>query len=240
MGGALPPTPEIPDPVPFLSRRQFLLTLGTSGLVAAGGSPPFAFAAPAPTPVTPKALRLTDQQRADLLLVQDYLNSIHTLTSRFTQTTPDGRQSHGQIYLSRPGQMRIEYDPPIPVLLVADGNGSIYYYDRELQQVTDMRANQTPAGFLLRDRIALSGDLTVTTYEHNPGAIRVGVFETKEPGDGMVTMVFDDKPLQLRQWTVVDAQRKEVTVTLDNPHFGVAVDPKLFYWTDPRPTTTGR
>jgi outer membrane lipoprotein-sorting protein len=227
--------------VPPISRRQFLLTLGTSGLMAAIGPFPFAFGAPpAPAPVAPKALRLTDQQRAELLLVQDYLNGIHTLSSRFTQVTPDGRQSHGQIYLSRPGRMRIEYDPPIPVLLVADGNGSIYYYDRELQQVSDMRAGQTPAGFLLRDRITLSGDLTVTTYEHNPGAIRVGVFETKEPGDGMVTMVFDDKPIQLHQWTVVDAQRKEVTVTLDNPHFGAAVDPKLFYWTDPRPTATGK
>jgi outer membrane lipoprotein-sorting protein len=226
-----------------ISRRHLLRTLGTAGLVAASQPIRIARAAPPggpPTPAPAKPIRLTDQQRVELMQVQDYLNSIRTLSSRFSQVTPDMRQSQGQIYLSRPGRMRIEYDPPVPVLLVADGNGSIYYYDRELQQVTDMRANDTPAGFLLSERISLTGDLSVSSYEHNPGAIRVGLFETKEAGQGSVTMVLDDKPLQLRQWTVVDSQHKQVTVTLDNPHYGVTLDPKLFYWTDPRPSSTGR
>jgi outer membrane lipoprotein-sorting protein len=52
---------------------------------------------------------------------------------------------------------------------------------------------------------------------------------------GQVTVVLTDQPLELRQWMVVDAQRKEVTVTLQNPAFDVALNPNLFYWTDPRP-----
>jgi len=43
--------------------------------------------------------------------------------------------------------------------------------------------------------------------------------------------------MQLRQWSVVDAQRKEVTVTLESPQFGISLNPSLFYWTDPRPGT---
>src|SRR5581483_1925260 len=135
--------------------------------------------------------------------------------------------------------MRFEYDPPVPVLLVADGR-TIYYYDKELQQVSELRVNDTPAGFLLRDRITLSGDVTLTSFEHKPGAIRLGLIETKEPGQGSVVIVLDDKPLLLKQWTVTDPQRKQVTVSLDNPRFGVQLDPKLFYWTDPRPSNQGR
>ena len=222
--------------VPPITRRLLLSNFATASLLAAIP----AAAAPASQPVGPRAVPLTPQQGAELQQVQEYLNGIHTLSSRFTQVTPDGRLARGQFYLARPGHMRIDYDPPVPVLLVADGSGNIYYYDRELQQVSEVRANDTPAGFLLRDRITLNGDITVTGYQHNPGAIRVAMVETHEPGQGTVTMVLDDKPLQLRQWTVVDSQRKEVTVTLDNPHYGAALDPKLFYWTDPRPTNNSK
>ena len=143
------------------------------------------------------------------------------------------------LYLSRPGKMRFEYDPPVPILLVADGR-NIYYYDKELQQVSDIRVNDTPAGFLLRDTIKLSGDVTVTAFDHHPGAIRVTVVQTDEPGQGSVTLVLEDRPIQLRQWTIVDAQQKQTTLVLDSPHYGAPLSPNLFYWSDPRPTNTGK
>ena len=227
--------------MPPTTRRLLLVHLATTGLVAAVAPLRRAAAAPPPpAPMSPRAARLTPQDVTELQQVQEYLNGIRTLSSRFTQVAPNGRLARGQIYLARPGRMRIDYDPPVPVLLVADGSGNIYYYDRELQQVSEMRANDTPAGFLLRDRIALGGDVTVTLYQHHPGAIRVGLVETREPGQGTVTMVLGDKPLELRQWTVLDSQHKEITVTLDNPHYGAAIDPKLFYWTDPRPNGNGK
>ena len=183
----------------------------------------------------PRAAALTADQKADVERVQAYLNGIRTLSSRFEQYSGDGGSASGQLWLARPGRMRFEYDPPVPVLLVANGK-NIFYYDKELEQVSELRVEDTPAGFLLRDQITLSGDVTLTHFEHKPGAIRLTMVETAEPGQGSATLVLDDKPLQLRQWTIVDPQQKEVTVALTDPHYGVPVDEKLFYWTDPRPT----
>jgi outer membrane lipoprotein-sorting protein len=78
--------------------------------------------------------------------------------------------------------------------------------------------------------------VTLTRFEHRPGAIRLSIVETSQPGQGSATLVLDDKPLQLKQWTIVDPQQKEVTVALTDPHYGAPVDEKLFYWTDPRPS----
>ena len=39
--------------------------------------------------------------------MQDYLNNIHTLQSRFEQVSNDGGVATGTIYLSRPGKMRV-------------------------------------------------------------------------------------------------------------------------------------
>ena len=218
----------------MISRRRFLLHAGALALVSSLLPLRHLWAA-----APPKAAALTADQKADVDRVQAYLNGIRTLSSRFEQVSGDGGTATGQLWLARPGRMRFEYDAPVPVLLVANGK-NIFYYDKELQQVSELRVEDTPAGFLLRDQIALSGDVTLTRFEHKPGAIRLTMVETREPGQGSATLVLDDKPLQLRQWTIIDPQQKEVTVSLSDPHYGAPVDDKLFYWTDPRPSGGGR
>lgn len=172
---------------------------------------------------------------ADVQRVQDYLNGIRTLQSRFEQVSGDGGIASGTIYLERPGHMRIVYDPPVPILLVAD-QGKIWYYDKSLDQISWVDVEDTPAWFLLQNNLRLGGDITVTKFERDPGALRLTLVETKKPDLGQATLVLSDHPLELRKWQVVDAQGKVVNVTLDDPHYGVTLNPSLFYWTDPRPT----
>jgi outer membrane lipoprotein-sorting protein len=214
----------------MISRRRLLIHTGALALASSLMPLMRAFAAQ-----PPRAAVLNPDQKADVDRVQSYLNGIRTLASRFQQSSGEGNQATGQLWLARPGRMRFEYDPPVPVLLVANGQ-NIFYYDKELQQVSELRVDETPAGFLLRDQITLSGDVTLTRFEHRPGAIRLTIVETTQPGQGSATLVLDDKPLQLKQWTIVDPQQKEVTLALTDPHYGAPVDEKLFYWTDPRPT----
>jgi len=180
----------------------------------------------------PRAAPLNEKDYQEVLRVQAYLNGIRTLQSRFEQVAQDGGVANGTIYLERPGRMRIVYDAPSPILIVAT-EGQVYYYDRNLQQVTRTTVDATPAWFLLRDQIKLGGDVTLTRFSHSADAIRLTLVETANPDLGQVTLVLSDQPLELRQWTVLDAQKKQVTVTLADPHYGVLLDPRLFYWTDP-------
>lgn len=206
---------------PALPRRRLLAGLAAAALTGLG--PPARAAAPA----RPAALSAQDQ--ADVKRAQDYLNSIRTLQSRFQQSAGDGGIATGTIWLQRPGKMRIAYDDPTPILIVADGS-DIYYWDRQLQQLQNAGVEDTPAWFLLRPEIKLTGDVTVTGFRHDPGVLRIAMTETKHPDQGNLTVVMSERPLELRQWTVVDPQRKQVTVTLDDPHYGVTLDPTLFYW----------
>ncbi len=177
---------------------------------------------------------LSDADKNDLKRVQDYLNGIRTLESRFEQIAGDGGIATGTLYLSRPGHMRVEYDPPVPILLVAT-DGRIWYYDKNLEEISFFALKDTPAWFLLQENMTFGGDLTVNNLERDPGALRVTVTETKNPDLGKATLVLSDHPLELKKWHLVDAQQKAVTVTLDDPHYGAQLSPSLFYWTDPRP-----
>src|SRR3546814_8770255 len=64
-----------------------------------------------------------------------YLNDIKTLQGRFVQTSSNGAYAEGAVYLDRPGHMRFDYDPPTPVLIIANGL-SLLYYDEELKEAT--------------------------------------------------------------------------------------------------------
>jgi outer membrane lipoprotein-sorting protein len=208
--------------VPLLPRRQLLAGLVAAAALAGSGARARAEASAKPAPLSP-------QDQADVKRVQDYLNAIHTLQSRFQQVAGDGGNATGTIYLQRPGKMRIVYDDPTPILIVADGS-DVYYWDKQLQQLQNATVDDTPAWFLLRPEIKLTGDVTVTGFRRDPGVLRIAMTETTHPDQGNLTVVMSDRPLELRQWTVVDPQRKQVTVTLENPRYGVALEPTLFFW----------
>jgi outer membrane lipoprotein-sorting protein len=182
--------------------------------------------------------RLSPQDEAELARVQTYLNDIKTLQSRFQQFSGEGGTAAGTIYLQRPGKMRIVYDDPTPILIVADGR-EVYYWDKKLQELSQINVDETPAWFLLRPEIKLGGDVTVTGFEHAPGALRIAMTETKNPDQGSLTLVMSERPLELRQWTVIDAQQKPITVALEDPHYGGTLNPNLFIWTEQR-STSGR
>jgi len=73
--------------------------------------------------------------------------------------------------------------------------------------------------------------VTITGFERGPGTLRLTLVQTKEPDQGSLTLTFTDKPLALKQWTVVDAQRKATTVTLLELQTDMKLDPKLFQFT---------
>jgi len=127
--------------------------------------------------------------------------------------------------------MRFEYDLPSPILLLAD-RFYVYFVDKELAQMSKVGLKSTPAWLLLRDPITFD-DLVVTRFERGANTLRFTVVERNDPDIGSLTMVFSDRPLALRQWSIVDQQRKTITVSLYNEQFNIALDPKLFVYQDP-------
>lgn len=195
---------------------------------------PFLLAAPAlaQRAGAPQGAALTDRDRADLARVEAYLNSLTTLRARFLQIAQNGAAAEGTAWIWRPGRMRFEYDPPEPLLLVADGS-QFLMYDRELRAPTTLPVGTTPLGILLRREVRLSGDVTVTGVERSGGFLRVTLFRTSEPGEGRLTLIFNPDPIELRQWAVVDGQRRETRVTLSRIETGLRFPAGLFQFNNP-------
>lgn len=170
---------------------------------------------------------LSRSDQLELDRVERYLNGLTTLKSRFTQISSTGATASGTFYLSRPGRMRLEYDPPLPYLYVADGFW-LTFFDTELGQRNDVPLGRTLADFITREELTFAGDVTVQGVAANDAQVAVDVVLTDDPGQGTLSLIFAKRPLTLAQWQVVDGQGTVTQVMLDDPEFGVDLARNLF------------
>ncbi|MEE9318314.1 MAG: outer membrane lipoprotein carrier protein LolA [Rhodospirillales bacterium] len=181
---------------------------------------------------------LSEADKSDISRIETYLNNIKTMTARFLQVTSDGDYSEGDLYFSRPGKMRLEYDAPKAVLIIADGN-NLTYFDKDLMQVSYFDLASTQAEILLRETISFSsGGLIVTAFERGPGVLRLTVIKEDDPLEGNLTLIFSDRPLGLKKWSVTDAQGIVTNLSLLGPRFGGPISEELFQFEAPDETLT--
>lgn len=170
----------------------------------------------------------TEEETALLEKASAYLSEIDTLQARFLQVDARGGVAEGDLYIDRPGKMRLEYDPPTPVLIVADGY-YVIYVDLELDEPSYLDIDDTPADFLLDPDWSFTDEsVDVRNIRHEPGVIEITAADARDPTAGELTFVFSDGPFQLRQWRVKDAQSQEVTITLYETQTGIDLDSELF------------
>lgn len=201
----------------MLPRRSLLATAFAALTLAAAGAPVRA-ALPGD---------IVDQ-------VERYLNSIHTLRARFVQIAPDGRLAEGRAFLSRPGQLRFEYDPPEHLLMVAT-DWRVVLQDTRTRQTNTIPLDRTPLGLLLAEEVRLRGGVTVRDLQDIGGELHVALIKTDEPGLGELQLVFGQNPLELRRWQVLDAQGKVTQILLEDVETNVRLERDLFTPLRPMP-----
>lgn len=163
----------------------------------------------------------------DIARAEAWLNGIRTLRARFLQVDQRGLVAEGTVWLQRPGRMRFEYDPPSPVLIVADGT-TVTFQDRQLGQTSTVFLGQTPLSIILAERVRLSGDVTVTGGERVANRLEIAMVRGASPREGTLILSFATDPFALAQWRVIDAQAQEVRVSLSRIERDMPLEARLF------------
>jgi len=168
----------------------------------------------------------------DIEQAEKYLQDLKTAQARFVQTTHGGDQLVGTFYLSRPGKLRFQYDPPSKSFVVADGL-FIYFYDGELEEQTNAPIGSTLANFFLRKDFSLNDDLIVKDAKWANNLLQIKVVQAEEPDAGSITFAFDESPFTLKKWRVVDQQNMITEVELFYLTSGITHKKGLFVYKDP-------
>lgn len=180
----------------------------------------------------PQLPTLSVKDQKDVERIEAYLNTLKSISANFLQVDDHGSIMTGSIAIWRPGRMRVTYDPPSKDFIVADGR-MVHIWDDELKSQTNVDQDASLANFILRDPIKLSGDVMVTKIARSPAKLEVSLVQVDDPGQGTLTLVFEDKPLKLRQWKVLDPQGRTTGVNLENTQEDVGFSKKLFEFVPP-------
>lgn len=179
---------------------------------------------------------LDDGDRAAIARAEAYLNGLTTLEARFVQLDSSGEAATGTLKVKRPGRMRFEYDPPTPILLVSPGS-ELIYYDRDLKTATRLDLEDTPAWFLLADRVSLTpgSPYRVVDVQRSPGLLVFTAVDIDAPEDGRIAVMFTDRlgALTLTGWVAVDALGQPTRVTLFDVSTNRPIDNEAFVFDEP-------
>jgi outer membrane lipoprotein-sorting protein len=177
--------------------------------------------------VNPKAVNAAD--KAILDQVDGYFNAIRVMSGKFVQIGPDGQRTTGSFWVSKPGKMRFDYDPPSPLQVLADGT-SVAVRNRKLATQSLYFIGQTPLRFLLADRIDLIEDSRVVAVGKEPAGISVVVDEKSNVGaNARIQLLFPAPSFALRQWIITDAQGYDTTVMITSVDTTSRPPDKIFY-----------
>lgn len=204
------PLPPIRPPGLGLPRNETAEAPAPSPVVTATNDPR---PAPAAKPSRPSG-PLSKPEAVERL--NAYFNGFATLQGDFIQFAADGRRFEGKLYIQRPGKMRFEYRPPVTTEVIADGT-SVAIRDKKLATQDLYSIGQTPLKFLLKERMDLAKDSTVTGVSTKGDILTVKIEDRSTlGGTSKITLNFDLAANELRQWVVIDPQGYETSVSLYN------------------------
>ncbi|WP_027169086.1 outer membrane lipoprotein carrier protein LolA [Mesorhizobium sp. WSM3224] len=187
-----------------LTRRQLLgLGLMLGGAAALNLVPGYQLVAAAQAAVPPAAQKIAD-----------HFSSVKSMSGEFVQFGPKGEQTGGKFFLERPGKIRFNYDGSSNFRVISDGK-SVVILNKRLNTSDLYPLSKTPLKLLLDERIDLSGG-RVKAIKEEDDLTTIKLSDKSVFGNAMITMMFDPKTYELRQWTITDAQGKDTTVMIFN------------------------
>lgn len=167
-------------------------------------------------------------EAVSLEAISAYLNTIKSAKADFVQFNQDGSQQTGTLYLKRPGKARFEYNGEnAPLVLISGGQVAVF---DPLSNEPPFRfpLSTTPLDTILGRNVDLVNS-NLNTHRMDSGEFTV--LNVQDPGFaqyGYVSLVFDNEPLNLRQWVVVDGAGTQTAIALSEIQNGVSINGSLF------------
>lgn len=171
---------------------------------------------------------IVESYKSDLQQVENYLNNIKNLSAKFVQESAEGNLVEGKFLLSRPGKMRIEYSAQPKVIVVVNG-AVLSYFDVELDEISRLSTNTTPASFLTRENISFSAkDVEITNVKKTTGQIKISVMKKNRKEAGEFSLIFSTNPLRFDKMEVKNDLDQTIRVTLSDIDFISPISDKMF------------
>ncbi|MCY4151876.1 MAG: outer membrane lipoprotein carrier protein LolA [Aestuariivita sp.] len=158
---------------------------------------------------------VTAAEELSLEQLSRYLDELRSVQARFSQVNSDNSVSGGTLYLRRPGGLRLEYDPPENVVVVAGKRAIVIADPKSNAPPQTFPSRRTPLSVLLSDSIDLPGSDLIIDLSYEETVTALTVADPRQPRDGSIQLAFTDDPVSLSGWTLTDASGSKTSILLE-------------------------
>jgi outer membrane lipoprotein-sorting protein len=137
--------------------------------------------------------------RAELLKIEGYLNSLKYIVAKFVQVDSDKNIQRGNFFLSRPGKLKWEYQTPKKITILFKGN-RIYYHDKDLNQKSNYKTQDSLIYFLMSPKIDFltpSSEYYLQSFGKTKKWITLQIKKRNQLKDEVLLLRFNAIPLKL-------------------------------------------
>ena len=177
---------------------------------------------------TQLSFALSDIEKSHLRRVNVYFNTIGNMEGDFIQIDPQGRESSGKFYLSRPGKIRFQYNLPSPSAVLSNGT-FVAYQDAAGNNKNRYPLATTPLKFLLREKVDLLKDTAIQQVNASQEVLTVAMASKVPTTPGSLTLNFALPNYELVGWSVVDGKGLTTRIIIGNLAFNNQYDDNLFF-----------
>ena len=149
-------------------------------------------------------ITLASAEKFSLIELSNYFNTFDTFQADFHQFSDDGSLASGIISIKKPGRLRIDYERPEDLLILASGGQLAIFDPKGDPEPTSFPLNVTPFSIVLKSQINLVGSSNILSHDYNQGETSLSLYDPKYPERGHIQLIFSGETPILDRWLIQD------------------------------------
>ena len=129
-------------------------------------------------------------EKSSLVELSNYFNRLDTFQASFRQFSDDGSVAKGILFIKKPGRLRIDYDKPADLLILASGGQLAIFDPKGDPEPTSFPLRITPFALILAKQLNLVGSSNILSHEYNQGETSLSLFDPEHPERGHIELIF--------------------------------------------------
>ena len=167
-------------------------------------------------------------EKFSLIELSDYFNQLNTLQANFLQFADDGSVANGILSIKKPGRLRIDYDKPENLLILASGGRLAIFDPKGDPEPTSFPLRVTPLALILSKQLNLVDSSNILSHEYTQGETSLSLFDPEHPERGHIELIFSGNTPSLDRWVMHDESGSITLMSIEQYRENISLNEMQF------------
>ena len=167
-------------------------------------------------------------EKFSLVELSNYFNRLNTFQANFRQFADDGSVASGILFIKKPGRLRIDYDKPEDLLILASGGQLAIFDPKGDPEPTSFPLRITPLALILEKQLTLVDSSNILSHEYVNGETSLSLFDPEHPERGHIKLIFSGNTPILDRWVMHDESGSITLMSIEQYRENISLNEMQF------------